>query len=203
LAGGVVTLTVSAAAGADIASSGLVLVVAVSVTDVAEVALAGTLICAWSTYVDGVISVPRSPSSQLALPFPVGHSPVNVALCLDGIAVSQTVTSGAEPFCADTVIVNEAACPRAMLGSTRCTLTHSSTAEGLGDGVATAEAVPGADGDGMRVAGGISWHWEVEAVAGAACIQMAIAASPTVVSTVARKEVLLRESGVFTGVFAC
>jgi hypothetical protein len=49
---------------------------------------------------------------QVAEPFPPGQRPVNVAVWPEGAAASVTDTPDAEPFCAETWTVNDAAWPR-------------------------------------------------------------------------------------------
>jgi len=86
--------------------------VAVSVTEVTELAEDATAIWACSEYVAGASEVPSDPTVQVAEPFPPGQRPVNVAAWPCGEAASVTDTPDAEPFCAETWTVNDAACPR-------------------------------------------------------------------------------------------
>jgi hypothetical protein len=86
--------------------------VAVSVTDVTELAEDATAIWACSEYAAGASEVPSDPIAQVAEPFPPGQRPVNVAAWPCGEAASVTDTPDAEPFCAETWTVNDAAWPR-------------------------------------------------------------------------------------------
>jgi hypothetical protein len=83
--------------------------VAVSVTEVTEVAEEATGIWACSWYAAGATEVPSDPTAQVADPFPPGHRAVNVAAWPCGEAASVTDTPDAEPFCAETWTVNDAA----------------------------------------------------------------------------------------------
>jgi hypothetical protein len=83
--------------------------VAVSVTEVTELAEDATGIWACSWYAAGATEVPSDPTAQVAEPFPPGQRPVNVAAWPCGEAASVTETPDAEPFCADTWTVNDAA----------------------------------------------------------------------------------------------
>ncbi len=90
-----VTATVSAADGGVHFWLVAMLAVAVSFTEVTEVALAATGICALSEtgcLSDTVLTV------QLAVPAPLAQPLVNVGFCPDGWAVRATVTSAAEPL---------------------------------------------------------------------------------------------------------
>jgi hypothetical protein len=89
-----VTVTVSAADGGVHFSVVTMLAVAVSFTEVTEVALAATGICALSEagcWSDTELTV------QLAVPAPLAQPLVNLGFWLDGWAVRATVTSAAEP----------------------------------------------------------------------------------------------------------
>ena len=121
------TLTVWDAAGMA-AMAGLVAAsaVAVSVTEVTEVALEETAIWACSWYAAGATEVPSDPIVQVADPFPPGQRPVNVAAWPCGAVASVTDTPDAGPFWAETWTVNDAAWPRLMPDWDACTLTHSS-----------------------------------------------------------------------------
>jgi len=88
------TATVSAAAGGVHCSVVTMLAVAVSFTEVTEVALAATGICALSE--TGCLSDTEL-TPQLAVPVPVAQL-VNVGFWPDGWAVRATVTSAAEPL---------------------------------------------------------------------------------------------------------
>jgi hypothetical protein len=90
-----VTATVSAADGGVHFSVVTMLAVAVSFTEVTEVALAATGICALSEVgclTDTELTV------QLAVPAPLVQPLMNVGFWLDGWAVRATVTSVAEPL---------------------------------------------------------------------------------------------------------
>ena len=102
---------------------------AVSVTEVTELAEDATAICACSEYAAGASEVPSDPIAQVAEPFPPGQRPVNVAAWPCGEAASVTDTPDAEPFCAETWTVKDAACPRLIPDCDACTLTHSSACE--------------------------------------------------------------------------
>jgi hypothetical protein len=83
--------------------------VAVSVTDVTEVAEDATGIWACSEYAAGASDVPSDPTAQAAEPFPPGQRPVNVAAWPCGDAASVTDTPDAEPSWTETWTVNDAA----------------------------------------------------------------------------------------------
>jgi len=90
-----VTATVSAADGGVHFPVVTMLAVAVSFTEVTEVALAATGICALSEtgcLADTELTV------QLAVPWPLAQPLVNVGFWLDGWAVRATVTPEAEPL---------------------------------------------------------------------------------------------------------
>jgi hypothetical protein len=109
-AAGALTVTVSDAAGS-VAMAGLVVAsaVAVSVTDVTEVALEATGICACIWNDEGDTEVASDPSVQVADPFPLGHRPLNVAVSPCGAALSVTDTADAGPLAADTCTMYDAA----------------------------------------------------------------------------------------------
>jgi len=90
-----VTATVSAAAGGVHFWLVAMLAVAVSFTEVTEVAVAATGICALSE--TGCVS-DTEPTAQLAVPWPLAQPLVNVGFWLDGWAVRATVTSETEPL---------------------------------------------------------------------------------------------------------
>ena len=90
-----VTATVSAADGGVHFWLVAMLAVAVSFTEVTEVALAATGICALSE--TGCLSDTEL-TLQLAVPWPLAQPLVNVGFWLDGWAVRATVTPEAEPL---------------------------------------------------------------------------------------------------------
>ena len=94
-AGAAVTATVSAADGGVHLSVVTMLAVAVSFTEVTEVALAATGICALSE--TGCLSDTEL-TVQLAVPAPLAQPLTNLGFWPDGWAVRATVTSVAEPL---------------------------------------------------------------------------------------------------------
>ena len=94
-AGAAVTVTVSAADGGVHLSVVTMLAVAVSFTEVTEVALAATGICALSE--TGCLSDTEL-TVQLAVPAPLAQPLTNLGFWPDGWAVRATVTSVAEPL---------------------------------------------------------------------------------------------------------
>jgi hypothetical protein len=92
-----VTATVSAAEGGVHLSVVATLAVAVSVTEVTELAPAATGICALS---DAGCLSDTELTVQLAVPSPLRQPPVNTGFWLAGRAVSATVTPDAEPLSA-------------------------------------------------------------------------------------------------------
>ena len=90
-----VTATVSAADGGVQSSAVTMLAVAVSFTEVTEVAPAATGICALSE--TGCLSDTEL-TPQLAVPAPVAQPLVNLGFWPDGWAVRATVTPAAEPL---------------------------------------------------------------------------------------------------------
>ena len=88
-----VTATVSAADGGVHFPVVAMLAVAVSFTEVTEVAVAATGICALS---DAGCLSDTELTVQLAVPSPLAQPPVNVGFWLDGWAVRATVTSETE-----------------------------------------------------------------------------------------------------------
>ena len=155
------TVTVPLAVGSAV-MAGLVAAAAaaVRVTDVTEVALEATWICAciWNT--DGVTGVAISPIVHVADPSPPGQRLVNTGSSPCGAPVTVTETPGAGPFSAETCTMKEAVWPSLMLDSLAWTLTHSST-EGLGAGV---------------VSEGSGSHWGLAAPSAAAGVLSADAA---------------------------
>ena len=128
--------------------------VAVSVTDVTELAEDATAIWACSEYAAGASDVPSDPTAQEAEPFPPGQRPVNLAAWPCGEAASVTDTPDAEPFWTDTCTVKDAAWPRLIPDCDACTLTHNSACEADGEAdepadrashweLAAASAIPG------------------------------------------------------------
>jgi hypothetical protein len=151
-----VTATVSAAAGGVHFTVVTMLAVAVSFTELTEVALPATAI--WALRATGCLSVTaltvqEAGGSSLAQPL------VNVGFWLVGCEASVTVTSEAEPFTVEIVTAYPAFCPRWTLDCERLTVTHSWVCElelGLGLGLpmtsaareaAVAEAVAEAEAD--------------------------------------------------------
>lgn len=95
-----VTVTVSAADGGVHFAEVAMPAVAVSVTEVTEVALAATGICALRLT---VCLSDIEPTVQVAVPSPLAHPLVNAGCWLDGRAARVTDTPGAEaPFSVDT-----------------------------------------------------------------------------------------------------
>lgn len=95
-----VTATVSAAEGGVHVAVVVTLAVAVSVTEVTELALSATGICACK--VSGCLP-DTAPAGQLAVPLPLAQPPVNTGFWLDGWEVRATVTAEADPpFLVDT-----------------------------------------------------------------------------------------------------
>jgi len=118
------TATVSAADGGVHFCVVAMLAVAVSLTEVTELALAATGICALS--VTGCLSDTEL-TAQLAVPSPLRQPPVNAGFWLVGWAVRVTVTPVTEPlFPVETCTTYIAFWPRLMLACERWTLTHSS-----------------------------------------------------------------------------
>lgn len=94
-----VTATVSAADGGVHFSVVTTLAVAVSFTEVTELALAATGICAPR---DTVFLSGTEPTAQLAVPSPLTQPLVNTGFWLAGWDVRATVTPDAEPFAVET-----------------------------------------------------------------------------------------------------
>lgn len=97
--GAAVTAVVSAAAGGVHGVPATTLAVAVSFTDVTEVAFEATAICAcrltgWFVVTTLMVHV--------AVPLPVAQPLLNTGFWLDGCAVRATDTSAAGPFCVET-----------------------------------------------------------------------------------------------------
>lgn len=123
-----VRVTVSVAAGGVHFSEVTMLAVAVSLTDVTDVALAATGICASAE--TGFVSDIEA-TAQVAVPLPLSQPLVNVGFWLAGCEVSATETLAAEPFWVETWMTYEAFFPRWTLAWERWTLTHSSVWAGL------------------------------------------------------------------------
>ena len=98
-AGAAVTATVSAAAGGVHFPVVTTLAVAVSFTEVTELALAATGICALRD--TGCLS-DTEPTAQLAVPSPLTQPLVYTGFWLAGWEVRATVTPDAEPFAVET-----------------------------------------------------------------------------------------------------
>ncbi len=119
-----VTVTVSAAAGGVHFAAVAMLAVAVSLTEVTDVAVDATAICACR--VAGCFS-DTEPTLQVAVPSPFAQPLVNVGFWLDGWAAMATDTLLADPpFSVETCTTKAAAWPRGTLDWERWTLTHSS-----------------------------------------------------------------------------
>jgi hypothetical protein len=118
-----VTATVSSAAGAVHFAVVVMPAVAVSVTELTEVAPAATGI--WASRVTVLVS-DTVPIAHAAGRPPWAQPLVNAGCWLDGAALSVTDTPAAEPFLADTVTTNAASCPRGTLACARWTPTQSS-----------------------------------------------------------------------------
>ena len=89
-----VTATVSAADGGVHLAVVVTLAVAVSLTEVTELASAATGICACK--VTGFLS-DTAPTGQLVVPLPLAQPPVNTGFWLDGWEARATVTAAADP----------------------------------------------------------------------------------------------------------
>lgn len=118
-----VTATVSSAAGAVHFAVVVMPAVAVSVTELTEVAPAATGI--WASRLTVLVSDTVPIAHAAGLP-PWAQPLVNAGCWLDGAELSVTETPAAEPFLADTVTTNAASCPRCTLACARWTLTQSS-----------------------------------------------------------------------------
>jgi hypothetical protein len=100
------------------------LAVAVSFTEVIEVAPDATGICAWRSA--GCLSDTEL-TVQLAVPSPLAQPLVNVGFWLEGWPTRATDTFAADPlFSVETCTVKAAFCPRLTLDCERLTLTQSS-----------------------------------------------------------------------------
>jgi hypothetical protein len=122
-AGVAVTATVSCAAGGVHVAVVVMPAVAVSVTELTEVAPAATGI--WASRLTALVSVTVPTAHAAALP-PWAQPLVNAGGWLDGVEFSVTDTPAAEPFLAETVTTNAASCPRWTLACAVWTLTQSS-----------------------------------------------------------------------------
>jgi hypothetical protein len=91
-----VTAVVSAAAGGVHFTVVTTLAVAVSFTEVTDVALDATAI--WASRLAGCFVVTEAMVHE-AVPSSLAQPLLNVGFWLDGCAVSATVTSEADPFC--------------------------------------------------------------------------------------------------------
>jgi hypothetical protein len=94
-----VTAVVSAAAGGVHFAVVVTLAVAVSFTELTEVAFDATAICASRLT---VCPPDIEPMLHEAVPSPLGQPLLNVAFWLDGCALSATDTPGADPFLVET-----------------------------------------------------------------------------------------------------
>jgi hypothetical protein len=101
---------------------------------------------------------PTGPTIQVAVPFPPGQRPLNVGAPPACVAVSDTETPEAGPFCVETCTLNDAVWPALTLVPEGCTLTHSSAWEATG-------AV--AEGEGVKVAEDSGSHSELAAASAA------------------------------------
>ena len=117
-----VTAVVSAAAGGVHFVVVTTLAVAVSFTELTEVAFDATAICAFRL----VAFVVTELRSHEAVPSSLAHPLLNVGFWLDGCVVSATDTSEADPFSVQTCTMYPAVWPVLMLDCERWTLTHSS-----------------------------------------------------------------------------
>jgi len=117
-----VTDVVPAAAGAVHLAVVVTLAVAVSFTDVTELARDATATLA--VRLTACLSVTDATTHEAA-PLPLAQPLLNVGFRLVGWAASVTVTSGADPFFVETFTAYVAVWPRLMLDWERCTLTHS------------------------------------------------------------------------------
>jgi hypothetical protein len=123
-----VTATVSFATSGIHFAVVTMLAVAVSCTELTEVALAATAI--WACRLTALVSV-TVPTVQVAVLSPLAQPLVNAGFWLDGVELRATDTPAAEPFCAETVTPNVASCPRWTLDCAGWTLTHSSAGAAL------------------------------------------------------------------------
>jgi hypothetical protein len=117
-----VTAVVSAAAGGVHFVVVTTLAVAVSFTELTEVAFDATAICAFRL----VAFVVTELRSHEAVPSSLAHPLLNAGFWLDGCVVSATDTAEADPFSVQTCTTYPAVWPVLMLGCERWTLTHSS-----------------------------------------------------------------------------
>ena len=117
-----VTAVVSAAPGGVHFVVVTTLAVAVSFTELTEVAFDATAICAFRLAAFVVTEL----RAHEAVPSSLAHPLLNVGFWLDGCAVSATDTSEADPFSAQTCTTYPAVWPVLMLDCERWTLTHSS-----------------------------------------------------------------------------
>jgi hypothetical protein len=117
-----VTATVSAAAGGVHFTVVTMVAVAVSFTELTDVAPAATGI--WACRSVGWVSETEL-IVQDAAPLPLAQPLVNVGFWLAGCAVSVTVTFEAGPFIVETDTAYPAFCPRWMLACEVWTVTHS------------------------------------------------------------------------------
>jgi len=108
-AGAAVTATASCAAGGVHFAVVTMLAVAVSVTELTEVAPAATGI--WACRLTALASG-TEPTVHVAVLSPLAQPLVNAGFWLDGAEFRATDTSAAEPFLAETVTTNAASCPR-------------------------------------------------------------------------------------------
>jgi hypothetical protein len=97
-----VTAVVSAAVGGVHFVAVTTLAVAVSFTELTEVAFEATAICAFRLAGDFVVT---ELMVHEAVPSPLAQPLVNVGFWLDGFVVSATDTSEADPFCVETCTV--------------------------------------------------------------------------------------------------
>jgi hypothetical protein len=97
------------------------LAVAVSFTELTEVAFDATAICAFRL----VAFVVTELRPHEAVPSSLAHPLLNAGFWLDGCAVSATDTSEADPFSVQTCTTYPAVWPVLMLDCERWTLTHS------------------------------------------------------------------------------
>jgi hypothetical protein len=144
-----VTATVSPAAGGVQLAEVTMLAVAVSVTELTELALDAAGI--WAFRLTGCLS-DTEPTVQLAVLSPLAQPLVYVGFWLVGLDESVTDTSAADPFSVETSTTNAAACPRLMLDCPWRTLTHSSGAGAVALGLALELALAFALGPALLLA---------------------------------------------------
>jgi hypothetical protein len=139
-----VTATVSDAAGGVHCTEGTMLAVAISFTELTELALAATGICAWR--LTGCLSVTEVNAHSVP-PLPLAQPLVKLGCWPAGSEVSVRSTPETGPFCVETVTAYWAFWPRWMLVCEVCTVTHSSAGFGSAAMAASSEAEEEAEAD--------------------------------------------------------